>query len=184
MQRKWFVFFSVLVAAAMLLAGCGGGAASPQSVANTALPPQPTVTPKPAGLEPGTFRFEVVGNNEDKVITGNLLQTQIAQGYTMGMVESGDFARYGVTLFLPMDVAPGTYDLLDVKNEKIYKAPMGSVFIGAWFYNSQVGGKVVITAVENGTISGSYEFIALREESTDIFITVTGEFNQIALPVK
>jgi hypothetical protein len=170
---------------ALLLSACGGEASTkpPQPALPTATSqPLPTETSKPVGLEPGSFRFEVVGNNEDKVIIGTLLQSQIAQDYVIGLVESGDFARYGVTLFLPLDVAPGTYALLDVKNEKVYKAPMASIFIGAWYYHSQVGGTVVVTALENGKISGTFAFTALREETTDILVTVTGEFNQIDLP--
>lgn len=180
MKNIWFVLLGFLMVVSMFLSGCGGAATATQAPTVTPFPPTPTQAP--VGLQPGTFRFEVVGNNEDKVVNGNLLQTQIAQGYTIGMVESGDFARYGVTLFLPMDVAPGTYDLLDIKNETIYKAPMAAIFIGAWYYHSQVGGQVVITAVEDGKISGNYQFVALREESTDILVTVKGEFNLIDLP--
>jgi len=127
----------------------------------------------------GGFSYEVKGQNEDRLVQGSDLQYQsTSKEYAIGLLSSDN--RYAVTLFLPLQPAPGNFTLKPYDKTAATQNPSAAVFIGAWFYYAQEG-TLIINAVNGNKISGSFSFTAGREDDSSKVITVTGTFNQIAV---
>lgn len=144
----------------------------------TNLPPN---APSPSDLAPGTFIFTVTGANQDATIESGLVQDQSIPGeFVIGLMQSGDFARYFLTLFLRTDTKSGGLEMLPYDKSKTPKGPTAAIFIGAWYYYA-TSGVFQITEINNQYVSGIFTFDAAREGDASITITVTGAFNQIPL---
>jgi hypothetical protein len=157
--------------------------------AGDALPPQngqpkPTVTTGPTlpnnnPAKAGSFTYQITGAGENTTVSGRTMQYQsTSQEYVIGMVSSDQ--RYVVSLFLPLNVAPGVYPLKSYIKSSATANPSSAVLIGVWFYYAQ-GGSIKIEAVEGTLISGSFTFSAVHQEDPTRIVTVSGNFNKIPL---
>ena len=133
----------------------------------------------PSSLAPGTFYYEVVGDNRDAVIDKGTLQDQsTSDEYVIGFV-SADF-RYSVSLFIPLDVTPGVINFGKYPSGSFSKSPNAAVFIGSGLYYAD-GGVIMIEAVDGKTITGSFVFTGSWEADDSRKVTVSGVFNQYPL---
>jgi hypothetical protein len=162
---------------AVELVGAPGGASLPPSS-------EPTT---PAGgisisdVPPGGFGYEVSGADEDKVVESGYIQHQSTTSeYVIGLMEAGNTARYFLSLFLPLDIAPGKFEITPYDKSSPTHGPGAAIMISAWFYYADKG-VFTIESVSGDTISGRFQFTAIHESNSERVITVTGSFNQIPL---
>lgn len=133
----------------------------------------------PSSLAPGTFYYEVVGDDRDAIIDKGTLQDQsTSDEYVIGLV-SADF-RYVVSLFIPLDVAPGALNFGEYPRGSFSKSPNAAVFIGSGLYYAD-GGVILIESVENNLLTGSFAFTGTWEADESRKVTVSGVFNQYPL---
>ena len=133
----------------------------------------------PSSLAPGTFYYEVVGDDRDAVIDKGTFQDQsTSDEYVIGFV-SADF-RYSVSLFIPLDVTPGVINFGEYPSGSFSKSPNAAVFIGSGLYYAD-GGVIMIETVENGLLTGSFVFTGSWEADDSRKVTVSGVFNQYPL---
>jgi len=133
----------------------------------------------PSSLAPGTFYYEVVGDDRDAIIDKGILQDQSTSNeYVIGFV-SADF-RYSVSLFIPLGVAPGALNFGEYPRGSFSKAPNAAIFIGSGLYYAD-GGVIMIESVENNLLTGSFVFIGTWEADNSRKVTVSGVFNQYPL---
>lgn len=133
----------------------------------------------PISLAPGTFYYEVVGDDRDAVIdTGTLQDQSTPDEYVIGFV-SADF-RYSVSLFIPLDVAPGVINFGEYPRGSFSKSPNAAIFIGSGLYYAD-GGVIMIDSVENNLLTGSFAFVGTWEADDSRKVTVTGVFNEYPL---
>lgn len=200
MNRKPFCLIAVLSIVMMLMAACGGASTpAPSATPTSSGGAQPTATPLAPSASPSagqppsktpigsgelganSFRFEVVGAGEDKVIDGGLVQyAPASKSHSVALTEVGDFARYGVTLFTPLAVKVGEQKMVPHSSTYV-EGYSAAIFIGAWFYHASAG-TLTIEDVSNNTISGRFAFTAPREGDPSKVVKVTGEFKQIPIP--
>ena len=133
----------------------------------------------PSSLAPGKFYYEVVGDDRDAVIDQGTLQDQsTSDEYVIGLV-SADF-RYVVSLFIPLDVAPGALNFGEYPRGSFSKSPNAAVFIGSGLYYAD-GGVIMIETVENNLLTGSFVFTGTWEADDSRKVTVSGVFNRYPL---
>ena len=133
----------------------------------------------PSSLAPGTFYYEVVGDDRDATIDKGTLQDQsISTEYVIGFV-SADF-RYSVSLFIPLDVTPGVINFGKYPGGSFSKAPNAAIFIGSGLYYAD-GGVIMIESVEKNLLTGSFVFVGSWEADDSRKVTVSGVFNQYPL---
>jgi len=133
----------------------------------------------PSSLASGTFYYEVVGDDRDAIIDKGTLQDQsTSDEYVIGLV-SADF-RYSVSLFIPLDVAPGIINFGEYPRSSFSKSPNAAVFIGSGLYYAD-GGVIMIESVENNLLTGSFAFTGTWEADDSRKVTVSGVFNQYPL---
>ncbi|HSG43067.1 MAG TPA: hypothetical protein VLA72_07920 [Anaerolineales bacterium] len=133
----------------------------------------------PSSLAPGTFSYEVVGDDRDAIIDKGTLQDQSTSSeYVIGFV-SADF-RYTVSLFIPLDVAPGALNFGEYPRGSFSKGPNAAIFIGSGLYYAD-GGVIMIESVENDLLTGSFAFVGTWENDDSRKVTVSGVFNQYPL---
>jgi len=133
----------------------------------------------PSSLAPGTFYYEVVGDDRDAVIDKGTLQDQsTTDEYVIGFV-SADF-RYSVSLFIPLDVTPGSINFGEYPRGSFSKSPNAAIFIGSGLYYAD-GGVIMIESIENNLLTGSFVFTGSWEADDSRKVTVSGVFNQYPL---
>ena len=133
----------------------------------------------PSSLASGTFYYEVVGDDRDAIIDKGTLQDQsTSDEYVIGFV-SADF-RYSVSLFIPLDVAPGVINFGKYPRGSFSKSPNAAIFIGSGLYYAN-GGVIMIESVENNLLTGSFAFTGTWEADDSRKVTVSGVFNQYPL---
>jgi hypothetical protein len=161
--------------------------AEPTSEPDLPEPTKPPMTnippnaPSPSDLAPGEFIFIVTGADQDATIESGFVQDQSIPGeFVIGLMQSGDFARYFLTLFLKTDTQAGGLEMLPYDKSKTPKGPTAAIFIGAWYYYATKG-SFQITEINNQYVSGIFSFEGAREGDANITISVTGAFNQIPI---
>lgn len=153
-----------------------GTSSEPESAGDTDIP-------EPEFVATDEIRFEVVGQDEDKVIDAVAFQdVSLRDQIALGFVEADPFSRYSITLYMPRDITPGTHNMDAYERNIAAESVSALIFIGAWFYYAD-GGTLVIDSYDGATIGGSFEFSAGREDDAALSITVTGEFHDIELMV-
>jgi hypothetical protein len=173
-----------LLGGGLLISACGGSSTPPVTQAIATATPHATpidaATP-PAEPVANSFRFEVTGAGEDKIIEGGLVQYAPAlQSHSWALTEVGNFARYGATLFTPVAIEAGEHPLIPYSFDYA-EGYSAAIFIGAWFYQASAG-TLIIDEVSDNTISGRFEFTASREDDASQVVQVKGEFKQIPVP--
>ncbi len=144
----------------------------------TETPIAPTATTE---LSVNSFRFEVTGAGEDKVIAGGLVQyAPASQSHSWALTEVGNTARYGAILFTPLAIEMGEHPLIPYTPAYV-EGYSAALFVDAGFYNGSAG-TLIIEDVSNNTISGRFEFTAQREDDASQVVQVKGEFKQIPVP--
>ena len=133
----------------------------------------------PSSLAPGTFYYEVVGDSQDAIIDKGTLQDQsTTDEYVIGFV-SQNF-RYAVSLFIPLDVAPGALNFGKYDRTAFAKSPNAAIYIGAGYYYAD-GGVIMIDSVDGNKVTGSFVFVGTSEYDESRKVTVSGVFNQYPL---
>ena len=133
----------------------------------------------PSSLASGTFYYEVVGDDRDAIIDKGTFQDQSTSAeYVIGFV-SADF-RYVVSLFIPLDVAPGAINFGEYPRGSFSKSPNAAIFIGSGLYYAD-GGVIMIELVDNNLLTGSFVFTGTWEADDSRKVTVSGVFNQYPL---
>jgi hypothetical protein len=130
----------------------------------------------------GEFAYQVTSADEDRTVVGGMVQDQSTTSeYVIGMVSED--TRYAVTLFLPHDVAPGQVALKPYDKSAATHGPGAAMYIGIWLYQA-TDGTLTIDSVSDDTVSGSFEFMAVREDDAAKTAIVAGTFNQLPLVKK
>lgn len=152
----------------------------------------------PASLEPGTYHVEVTNRHGTKVlelmpptedsteymgVSYNIVTELQHRAVSFDWVwqDGAGSARSQVILYLPLDVTAGTHPIEGYMYDFFGEPRVGasvSAFADAMDFYTQYEGTIVITAVTDETISGTFAFTARGEDG--IISTVTGVFNQIA----
>lgn len=140
----------------------------------------PDDVPYPDSLSTGKFIFTVTGQDENATIEDGYIQDQsTTSDFVIGLMQSGDFARYFLSIMLKLDTATGTFPMRAYDHSSAAKAPTAAIFIGAWYYYATKG-TYEITEITHEYVSGRFYFEAVREDGKGV-ITVSGAFNQLPL---
>lgn len=132
-----------------------------------------------SSLAPGTFYYEVVGDDRDAIMDKGTLQDQsTSDEYVIGLVSAD--SRYVVSLFIPLDVTPGAVTFGEYPRSSFSKSPNAAIFIGSGLYYAD-GGVIMIESVENNLLTGSFVFVGTWEVDDSRKVTVSGVFNQYPL---
>lgn len=140
----------------------------------------PDDVPYPVSLSAGKFVFTVEGQGEDATIDDGYIQDQsTTSDFVIGLMQSGDFARYFLSIMLKLDTKPGLIAMRTYDKSAAAKAPTAAIFVGAWFYYV-TSGTYEITEITHEYVSGRFHFEAIRDDGNGTII-VSGAFNQIPL---
>jgi len=132
----------------------------------------------PASLPPGSFAFQVSGAGAENFIVNMFIDhAPNPSEYALSLVDPTK--GYTTTFYLPFEIAPGQVTFKPYTMNAPQISPSASITIGDRDYLAE-GGEMNIDSMNNETITGSFEFIARRQDSADR-VAVIGIFNQIAL---
>ena len=111
------------------------------------------------------------------MVTEGTLQDQSTNAEFVIALVSED-QRNTLTLFIPLDIAPGILTMKPYNENAATKNPGAAVYMDLSLYTN-TDGIIMIDTVTNSTITGSVFFTAVDEKGNEI--AVTGFFNELPL---
>jgi hypothetical protein len=193
-QSQGAVLLAVaLVAAAVIVGGCGSAASSPAATVAVAASPaaaSPIATPvasAPAAAPSGTaaggspFRYELKGAVTGTVDSGRVTFNSNVYEHVVLFVEGSLMPKYDVTLYFPLDLAAGTHTLAPFKEivEKGRISATSSTLDGVFYATS---GTLTVTSMQGGVMSGTFDFDGTDRADSSRSVHVAGSFEGVTLP--
>lgn len=186
--RRWSFLLAFLCCLCLLVA-CSGNTVpvpSPSATPSSTTPPSsttspPSSTPSPATLEAGSFRYEIHGAVERTAEGGERSNNTSPWEHILLFGEKG--WKSDVTLYFPLDLTTGTHSIsafIELVTEGRVSAS-SAIDNGHVFY-AEDGGSLVIDALVDGKLSGSFQFTAVDRADPTSRTTVRGSFREIPLP--
>jgi hypothetical protein len=133
-------------------------------------------------LPSGGFAFLLASSEGGlpAIITEGSVQDQSTSAeYVIGLISKDE--RNTVTLFIPLDVASGFLIMNPYDDSSATKGPGATAYKGSTLYTN-TDGMIMIEAMNDNTISGTFTFVAVDENNSEI--VVTGLFNELPLGPK
>ncbi len=142
------------------------------------LPPFGDFPSEASDLPSGGFAYLLASDQGMPVMVteGTVLDQSTNAEYVIGLVSADQ--RNTLTLFLPLDVAPGILTMQPYDETATTKNPGAAVYINLSLYTN-TDGIIMIDTVTNNTITGSVFFSAVDENGNEI--AITGFFNELPL---
>ncbi len=142
------------------------------------VPPSGDFPAEAGDLPPGGFAYLVASDQGmPTMVTQGTVQDQSTRAeYVIGLVSEDQHNT--LTLFLPLDIAPGILTMKHYDSTSPTKGPGAAVYVGLTLYTN-TDGIIMVDAVTNNTITGSVFFTAVDENGNEI--AVTGFFNELPL---
>ncbi|HET7012221.1 MAG TPA: hypothetical protein VFI11_15715 [Anaerolineales bacterium] len=169
------VIGAILLSVAACSGGGAGGGTTPagRELAETAAPP--TVVP---GGEAGPGEIIIEGDFNTRFSPESLVAHSMVDEVAIGLFTADQLT--GVTLFMPMEIQPGTYRIGDLFNatDADITGRFDTFQDDATVSFESLNGALELTQT-GSSFSGSFTFSAVRTPGGDLSVTIDGNFEAI-----
>lgn len=185
MMKKYILLLLLPVA----LISCGDGESDDndtesnnESRATVVVPTVDVPTPSVASadLPEGTFTVLLTGHSEQAIEENkSALDSRNQNEHVLNLVDR--FSGFGVTLYFPFDLQPGTYPMsifIPAHSEGRISATVTTKAAGVFYAQ---GGVLIVESISENSITGQFSFIATLASSGRTY-NAQGAFN--AVPIK